>query len=152
MISISIPVERHVHKFLVKRYGETHIATQTTFLGMGVLQALTEEHERPYLAPDKKMAYSAKYNVAIPDRYFNSHGHTVSCNNLQHLGIAMGKYFIETMYHHLDMQVAKNKKAQTEMKLFLEFHNITEDDAKLESLYRAYQRHCKGPIRNKKTA
>lgn len=150
MIRISIPVESHVRKFLVKRYGETHTASQTSLLGMEVLKALTEEYVKPYVAPDKKTAFSSWYDIDIPEFYFNSKGHSISCNNLLHLGIAMGKYFVETMCYHIDMQVGMNKKAQSELKIFLEFYNINEDDAKLESLYKVYQRHCKGPIKTKR--
>ena len=152
MINISIPVERHVQKFLAKRYGTIHTATKTTFLGMEVLQALTEEYERPYLPSERKRAYCTNYQIFIPERYFNSHGHSISVNNLKHLGIAMSKYFVESMCTHLDMMVGQNRKAYAELKLFLAHHNITEEDAKLETLYKVYQRHCQGPIKTKKIA
>lgn len=150
MISISIPVEPHVKRFLAKRYGPVHTATKVTFIGMEVLQALTSEYERPYLPPEKKIIYSDEYKVLIPERYFNANGHTVSMNNLLHLGNSMGRLFTETMFDNLDMQINEGTHGLEALRRFLKFYNIAEDDVKFESLYKAYQRHCNMSLKTKK--
>jgi hypothetical protein len=152
MISISIPVEPHVKRFLSKRYGAEHIATKVSFLGAQVLQALKKEYERPHLPPEKKAVYSAEYKVLIPERYSNTNGHTVSLNNLLHLADAMDRFFTEAMFDHIDMQVQLGGKAMEVLRQFLAFYHISEDDVKLESLYKAYQRHCQMRIKSKKIA
>lgn len=146
MIRVQIPVEPHVQKYLSARYGPAHIAGKTTFLGLEVLSALQKRYEKP----DKSIAWHFYYPVYITARYVNFNGHTIPRNNLQHLGIAMGLLFDEDMKRHLDLIVSNGGKALPELKAWLQLHNITEDDVKVESLYKNYQRHCKMSIRSKK--
>ncbi|MDV6167907.1 hypothetical protein R1T16_05685 [Flavobacterium sp. DG1-102-2] len=152
MIQISIPVEPHVKKYLMKKYGSTYTASKTSFLGLEVLQALSGEYEKPYVPSEQAAELKHSYKVFIPERYFNSNGHTVSINNLQHLGEVVTKNFMETMCQYLDMMVDQGKLAMPELRTFLHYYHISEEDVKLESLYKTYQRHCKGSIKSPKIA
>ena len=147
MIKVAIPVEPHVLKFLVKKYGLCPEVSKNNLLGVEVLRALTKKYEKP----ESFIPNTFRYTVQVGEFYFNTKGHTISRNNRQHLGIVLGKLFDEAMCDHLDMAVSRNRKAMTELKYYLKFYGITEEDAKLESLYKVYQRHCRGPIKQKKT-
>lgn len=146
MIIIEIPVEPHVRKYLVTLYGEEYKASKKSLLGFEVLKSLTKKYEKPELS----IPHHYKYKVLVPEFYFKKNGHTVPRNNLQHLGISMGVLFDMAMCQFLDMRLSKGGKALPELKEFLKFHNIGEDDVKVETLYKVYQRHCNGPINAKK--
>ncbi len=146
MISISIPVERHVHKYLMIRYGKKHTASKRSLLGLQVIQALRGKYKKPV----KRIPNFLEYDVEIPEHCFRSGKQAISKSNLLHLGICMGTLFDEDLCKYLDIQVSQGKKALPELKAWLAFHLINENDVKVETLYKVYQRHCKGPISAKK--
>ncbi|WP_417365532.1 hypothetical protein [Flavobacterium beibuense] len=146
MIRVSIPVEPHVLKYLNQRYGAAHTVSLRSFIGKEVIEALQKNYEKP----DMKLDRVNLYTLFIPEFYFKKRGHSVARNTRQHLGISMGILFDENMCSYLDIQVSKGKKALPELKAFLRFHNITEDDVKVETLYKVYQRHCKQGIKAQK--
>jgi len=145
---IEIPVEAHVRKYLVTLYGPEHIAGKKSTIGLEVINSLTRNYEKP----EKWIGPQYKYTVWIPEFYFNKNGHTIKRNNLQHLGVCLGIQFDLAMCMFLDLQVGRGHKAWPSLKEYLLFYNITEDDVKVETLYKVYQRHCKGPIKTKKKA
>lgn len=146
MIRIEIPVEPHVQKYLTARYGPTYTAGRTSLIGVEVLNSLTRKYEKP----EKSIPWKFYYPVYITERYMNHNGHTISRNNLQHLGIVLGLLFSEDLKRHLDLKLRDGAKALPELKAWLQLHNITEDDVKVETLYKTYQRHCKMSITSKK--
>jgi len=148
MIKIEIPVEAHVRKYLVKLYGLEHTATKKTGIGLEVLNSLSKVVEKP----EKRIGPQYKYVVYVPEFYFNTKGHTVKRNALQHLGVCLGIQFDVAMCQFLDLRVSNGAKALPTLKEYLKFYDISEDDAKVETLYRVYQRFCKGPIKTKKKA
>ena len=147
MIDVHIPVKAHVKKYLIKKYGQVHTVSRTSFIGMQLLHALSRKMEKP----NKTIPPQIRYQVTVPELYYNTKGHTVPRNVLQYLGNCLEKLFNEEFFAHIDIQVGKGCNALPEMKHFLKYYEITEDEARLDSLYRAYQRHCRGPIKNKKS-
>ncbi|RZJ92019.1 MAG: hypothetical protein EOO20_03235 [Chryseobacterium sp.] len=137
MVQVSIPVEKHVLKFLTRKYGQVHKASKTTLIGKMVLQALDNSQS----APDKVIPGTYKYELAIPEFYFNTKGSTLKPRTRQLLGDCFNILFDDEMCSHLDRQVMAGRKALTELKAFLEIYHITEDDVKVETLYKVYQRH-----------
>ena len=142
-MSVKFPVEKHVLKYLVKRYGSAHIATKKTLLGSLVLIAL----EKTYVKPDTRVENYFHYSVLIPEYYINVIGHSLPRNTQQHLGECCTKLFNMAMFEYVDNEVWTGKKALPTLKRFLNRYGITEDDMKFESLYRAYQRHCDDKIK-----
>jgi len=146
MIRIEIPVEPHVQKYLIEQYGQWHVASKTRMIGLEIINALNKVYEKP----DKMIDGHCSYIVYIPEYYSNTKGTTVSKNSLQHLGIVLGMMFTDDMCKHLDQQAKKGHKALPELKLWLQDHNITEDDIKVETLYKYYYRYCKTKRESKK--
>jgi len=139
LISVSFPVKAHVKKYLQRQYGSAHIATKTSILGMLVLGSL----EKTYEKPDKKMPLFFSYSVLIPQGYLNRVGATLPRNTQQHLGDLCTHLFNMALYDHLDAVAWGGGQVYPELRNFLERYGITEDDMKVESLYRGYSRHCK---------
>lgn len=93
--------------------------------------------------PEAKTAPVYKYTVLVPEFYYNTYGHNITKSTLQHLAIQSKHLFEEAMLEHLEIEVLKGKKVMTTLRVWLRTFNITEDDAKLESLYKTWQRHIK---------
>lgn len=146
MTKVEIPVEAHVRKYLVTLYGLEHTAGKKSLIGLEVINSLSKE----YAKPEKWIGPQYKYTVWIPEFYFNTKGHTIKRNNLQHMGVCLGIQFDLAMCQFLDLRVSNNEKALPSLKQYLKFYDITEDDVKVETLYKVYQRYCQGPIKRKK--
>lgn len=148
MISISIPVKKHVKKYLIKKYGEVHTVTKKTFLGLLLLELINDKVE----PSDRQFVNFEKYELNIPEFYFNKKGFNIDKNKARFLGNCLEKLFLEDFHTFIDLELIKGKtNAMKSIKLFLLFYNISENDLKLESLYRNYQRHCGENIKAKKS-
>lgn len=147
MISISIPVKKHVKLYLIKKYGTIHTVSKKTFLGLLILELVNNKIE----APERLILGFEKYELSIPDFYFNKKGFSIDKNKLKYLGVCLEKLFFEDFYSFVDLELAKGKgNAYQSVKLFLLMHSISENDLKLESMYRNYQRHCGENITSRK--
>ena len=136
--SVSFPVEAHVRKFLIRNFGSAHVATKTTLLGMLTLHALDKTFEKQ----DKEMPRHYTYTVLVPEYYLNKCGHTLPLNTQHHLSEVCTRIFNMSLNEHLDLMAHEGKKVYPALRSFLSRYDITEDDMKVESLYKAYQRHC----------
>jgi len=139
LVSVSFPVKAHVRKYLQRQYGSAHIASKTSFLGQLVLGSL----EKTYEKPEKNLPAHFTFTVLVPQGYVNRVGTTLPRNTQQHLGELCTHLFNMAMYDHLDAVSWGGGQVYPELRNFLERYGITEDDMKVESLYRAYSRHCK---------
>lgn len=147
MISISIPVKKHVKKYLIKKYGTVHTVTKKTFLGLLLLELINDKVE----AMDRQFVDLDQYELTIPEFYFNKKGFNIDKNKVRFLGICLEKLFFEDFYNFIDLELTKGKaNAFQSVKLFMHIHGISENEMKLESLYRNYQRHCGENIKSKK--
>jgi len=147
MISISIPVKKHVKKYLIKKYGATHTISKKTFLGLLVLELISDKVE----PMDRQFLEIEKYEMQIPELYFNKKGFYIDKNKKRLLGICLEKLFLEDFYSFVDMELAKGTgNAWKSVRLFLSIHKISENDLKLESMYRSYQRYSGENIKSKK--
>lgn len=148
MVTVSFPVEAHVFKYLQRRHGSALIATKTTLLGLLVLNAM----EKTYAPPEKWLERKHTYTVIVNQGNVNRVGHSLPRNTQHYLGEVCTKIFNMAMYEHLDDAVMESKQALPSLKKFLLRYGITEDDIKVETLYKAYQRHCRMNIKAKKMA
>ena len=145
MVTVSFPVESHVRKYLNLRYGNVHIATKRTVLGSMIIHCLSEE----YIKHSNRIEPNYKYSVLIPKDDFYRRGHSLTQNKQQYIGACCTRLFNEAMCEYLDMAVRDGKKALPSLKIFLKHYFISEDDVKVETLYKTYQRHCRMSIKAK---
>ena len=144
MISIQIPVKSHIKKYLDLKYGKQTVSKKT-FLGLYVSEMLTKNicASNPF-----KEEY---YELFISSYYFNTKGHSLSKGVLRTLGLSLESLFYEDFYHFVDIKLMEgNLNAYKSVKMFLKIYGISEDELKLESMYRKYQRYCGEKIKNKK--
>jgi hypothetical protein len=147
MINISIPVKKHVKKYLIKKYGEVHKVTKKTFLGLLLLELINDKVEES----DRQFVDCDKYLLTIPEFYFNKKGFSIDKNKARFLGTCLEKLFFEDFYSFVDLELAKGgTNAWKSVKLFLFIYNIDENEMRLESMYRNYQRFSKEKITEKK--
>lgn len=144
MIVIQIPVKKHVKKYLVARYGETHKISKKSFIGLFLLNLLEKKHEKP------DWFESEPYVVEVPEYYFNTKGHSVNRNHLRSLGVVLEKIFMDDFYDFVDLELRRGNNAMQSVKLFLNIYSISENELKLESMYRNYQRYSNEKIKEKK--
>lgn len=147
MIQISIPVKKPVKKYLIKKYGEVHTISKKTFIGLLLLELISNEAD----TSDIDFKSHDQYKMVLPELYFNTKGFSINRKKLKFLGVCLERLFFEDFYSFVDVELAKGKtNAWQSVKLFLFLNNITENEMQLASMYRNYQRHCDENITEKK--
>ena len=147
MIEISIPVKKHIRKFLIKRYGQTHKVSKTSFLGVMILELINGTFQKP----EKFIKITASYTLQIPELYYNTKGFNIDQKKALFISNCLEKLFTESFHEFVDTQIESGRlNAYDSVKTFKEIYNISESDFKLESLYKSYQRHCGFKIKDKK--
>jgi len=143
MISISIPVKKHVKKYLIAKYGSEHIVSRKSFIGLLLLELLQKKMEKP----TQKFDCDERYKMIIPEYYFNTKGFSIGYNKAKFLGICLEKLFYEDFHGFIAIELKKEKaNAYQAVVLFCKIYNLEEDDIKMESMYRNYQRHSSKKI------
>ncbi|RZJ71095.1 hypothetical protein [Flavobacterium sp.] len=147
-ILLSIPVRSHLKKWLVGKYGSKHVVTKKTAIGLLLLSMLDKKIEKP-----KKLAseYPERYEIVITQRYFNINGFEIGHNRKRFLSELLERLFKDDLNCFVDMAIIRgNSTAYEAIRQFLKHYDICENDLKLESVYRNYQRYSKESIRAKK--
>lgn len=150
-ISVRIPTKPHINKYLQHRYGQQHQITKKSLFGIILLELLNTKIEKPEvrILPND---FSYGYTVLVPQRYFSTKGFNISANKKKYLAVYLEKLFMEDLQNHVDRTMYSNKSTAMEaIRSFFSFYGITENDIKLESVYRNYQRYCSENIKGKKT-
>lgn len=146
MFTIAIPVKIAVKKYLIKRYGLNHIITKKSFFGLLILELLDHKVE----APDRSFDAFEKYEIKVPEYYFNVKGFSINRSKAKFLGNCLEKLFFEDFHAFVDLELMKGSNAMKSIKLFLAVYQISESEMKLESMYRNYQRYSNEKIKDKK--
>lgn len=147
MINIKIPVPHHVRKYLISKYGTEHTLTKTSFLGQLLFMCLDEQFRKP-----KDVEDTASFSVGIPSKYFNEGRYSAGPDTLKMIGTCFEKLFKEEFHAYVEKEVKNKREAMESVRFFMQAHNITEDDIKLETLYKSYQRYALGDTRKFKKA
>lgn len=137
-ITQSIPVSDHVYKFLVARCGSDEIeASRSTFIGSLILSM----HGRNPDVRLKKNNFTKLFKVTISESHYQKLGMHITSENAQLFNDLVDKVFREELYCHALLNKMGNKSLYLEaIRKFLEVYNITEDDIKLDTLYRDFKR------------
>ena len=147
-ITVKIPVKNHVKKYLSVRYGIEHTLTKTSLLGMLLFYSLEKRIERQKASISE---YDGNYHILVSQYYMNQKGFSVDMKTRKFIAVCFEKLFMEDMNGFVDKCIGQmNQSAMSSLKIFLKTYEISEDDVKIESLYRQYQRYSKENIRHKK--
>lgn len=137
-ITHNIPVADHVYKYLRTRCGTDHlVASRNNTFGNLILSLQTRN---PDVKP-KKTAYTRVFQVTVREDSYRRKGMFVTSENAQLFNDQVDRMFREELFFH----VVINKGNDNEMYLnsirkFLQVYDITEEDIKLDSLYRDFKR------------
>lgn len=144
LVSVHIPCKIHVKKYLIGRYGPYHTMSKKSLLGTILFHLLDKKCPKANI---QMHDFTEKYDIVIPEFYFNSRGFDVGYKKKQYLAICFEKIFFEDMILHMELAAAEYKTKPTEaMRKFLKRYGITENDVNFDSLYRQYQREKKVKI------
>jgi hypothetical protein len=100
MISISIPVKKHVKKYLIKKYGATHTVSKKTFLGLLVLELISDQVE----PSDRQFLEIEKYEMQT-ERFLIKR--FISIKTETPAGNTYGKAIPRGLLRFVDMELAK---------------------------------------------
>ncbi|WP_444671264.1 hypothetical protein [Flavobacterium columnare] len=145
MTQINIPVKKHIKKYLENKYGTDHKISKKTFIGFFLSEMLEKKLEKSNPFPGDV------YTVTVPEFYFNKKGYTINAGKLRTIGLAFESLFDHDFVHYVDNRLREGEtNAYKCVKKFLKLYNIREDELKLESMYRKYQRYAGEKIKVKK--
>lgn len=137
-VTQNIPVADHVYKYLKTRCGSDHIiASRTTIFGSLVLGLLTRNGD----VKPKKSGFTKIFKATITEDSGQRGGMFISADNAQIFNDQVDKMFREELFFH----VVINKGIDARMYLqsirtFLQVYDITEDDLKIDTIYRDFKR------------
>ena len=152
MITLEIPIKPFLKKFLTKKYGEVHHVKKTSLLGGIIIDILDKQYRKQSIDVDRK----SWYKVSVPATIVKEVGFDISFLKLKKLGDKIYTIFYNDLENYITLTVENDLKffnekhssinKQNRMKAiaqFLDFYNITEEELKLESVYRTIDRRLK---------
>jgi hypothetical protein len=137
-ITQNIPVADHVYKYLLRICGTDHIfATRSTYIGSLVL-SLQGRNQDVRLSKKK---FSRIFKAEISECYYEKTGMFITQQNAQLFNEQVDKKFRDELFRMMLMNRHLEEKLFLKtMRAYLDFYDITEDDIKIETLYRDFKR------------
>ncbi len=145
-VRVKIPMKPYVVKFLLKKFGKTHKASKTSWLGMSAINLLSRDYSKPI-----KLTTKSYFTVLIPYSICVKNGHFIDYNKFPEFEKMCEKIFTDFMYEHVQINSANGAHGEV-MKAFrdfFKFYKISEDDLKLDTTYRLYMRHLETNVTKK---
>lgn len=152
LITLNIPVKSYLKKYLTHKYGTTHCVSRRSWLGRYLVDLLDKNY-RKIKTDIKKEDF---YPINIPASIVKEVGFDISATKLKHLAEMIQKVFLNDLYSYIEVSVGSELKffnknhesinkqnALRAIDQFLTFHNITEDEISIDSIYRTYNRNKK---------
>lgn len=137
-VTQNIPVADHVYKYLLKRCGSNELrATRNNVFGSLILSLQGKNGD----VKSKKTAFTKFFHANIAEDGHQRLGMFISSENAQLFNDQVDKMFREELFFH----VVINKGIDARMYLdsircFLKVYDITEEDIKLDTIYRDFKR------------
>ena len=137
-ITQNIPVADHVYKYLVKICGCDHIqANRSTYIGSLILSL----QGRNYDVRLSKKKFRKIFKADVSECYHEKTGMFISKENAQLFNDQVDKKFRDELFRAMLMNRHLDEKLFSKsMRHYLDFYEITEEDIKIESLYRDFKR------------
>lgn len=137
-ITQHIPVADHIYKYLVKICGGDHIrASRSTYVGSLILSL--QGRNQDVRLTNKK--FSKVFHADISESYWSKMGLFITQQNAQLFNEQIDKKFRDELFRNMLMNQQLDEKLFLQsMRRFLDFYDITEDDIKVETLYRDFKR------------
>ncbi len=139
-IQVKIPMKPYVVKFLKKNYGSNHKISRRSWLGKSLLHLLTFKFAKP-----PKMNPMSSFTFIIPMRMCLEYGYFVDHSKYKDIADVCEDVFKKNMFSHIHINAVNGSHGEVmnSLRNYFDFYDITEDDFKLESAYRAWLRYIK---------
>ena len=133
-----IPVSDHVYKYLLKLCGSDRIeANRSTYVGSLVLSLQGRNYD---VRPSKKK-FTKLFKARISETYYDKNGMYITSENALLFNDQLDKKFRDELFRNMLMNRHLDEKLFLKsMRAYLDFYDITEEDIKVESLYRDFKR------------
>lgn len=138
-IQINIPVKTHVSKYLKVKYGDKPmVASRRTVVGSIVLSMLSNNGD---VKPGSDVRESETFKVIVKEYHYLRNGVFIDNRTAWLFNELVDNMFKEELYCHIIINKFSHESQYLEsIRNFLNVYNITEEDLKLESVYRDFKR------------
>lgn len=133
-----IPVADHVYRYLVHKYGsDTILAERSDIVGNIILSSLNRNSDIDI----SRKKYSKVIKIIIKDYQYLKNGVFVGVKKGQVFNTLIDKMFRGELYSHCFLNKTLHDDKYLEViRNFLDVYNISEDELKIDSIYRDFKR------------
>ena len=143
---MTIPVPTYVKKFLTQKYGEALFISKKTTLGIHLLELLEKEFDPKSIYP---VLGNDCYRINLSEYYANTKGVVINPMRANDIANYLDRLFREQLFDFMKIHKYQHGQELPAIRIFLDYHGITEDDLKYDSIYRDYKRYKKKEERTK---
>lgn len=149
-ITINMPMKSYLRKFLLKKYGSSYKVSSNSLLGIYLIEILDKQYRKDH----KQIRQKNYYPLIIPKSIVERVGFDMPTAKMKRFEVMLSKLFKDELESYIKVtttlelyvNINDNKYRQDimkAMKQFLEYYKISEDELKLDSLYRDFSRQQK---------
>ena len=150
MYQIEIPVPSHIKKFLDIQYKNDTRISEKSFIGMLILQNLTGKLKFTGNRQEKK--YPQTFTITLSSHYFKKGAVIVDPKKISWLVRLFDKLFFSELLRYVNTRLTQKVSAKQLLSQFLQKYEISEDELRLDSIYRRYKRYMDNGIRSFKAS
>ena len=134
---IEFPVKNHIKKYLVFKYGQLYKYSSTSSLAILIRDTLSKESYYNL----NKFKNTESYQIELNQPYISRYGVFFDENKLYQFNREVEHLFREELYQFMNFNKNIYKlKYRTSLRDFLKTMEITEEDIKIETLLRDFDR------------
>lgn len=144
MISIQVPTQGYLRKFLLARAGSADgriVVSNTNTWGILLWKILSR---RPYRIANIKRQYDSQVTFLLSEFFYSRSGFELTDDNIAIFNRYLKSQFEEALFDFLtiNLTMPSNDRPTIDSLIltYLEFYNISENERSLDSLVKAYQR------------
>tara|TARA_R110002124_G_scaffold41983_4_gene129524 strand:+ start:970 stop:1476 length:507 start_codon:yes stop_codon:yes gene_type:complete len=149
MVTLIIPIDSYLKKYLIKKYGSHHMVSRDSWLGRYFIEILDRQYKKKNISLKK----SDTYTFVIPYYVIKEVGLDLPTAKMKSLAVMIEQIFYNDLYTYIEVSMgnqlsfinskSKNFNEQNAYKAteqFLSSFDISEDELKLDSVYKRFYR------------
>lgn len=138
-ITQHIPVANHVYKFLVKRCGTDRIvATRKSFIGSLLISLHSRDMD---VKKPRRNEYTRLFHIEVPFHLYEKAGVYITNYKAALFNSMVDQIFREEIFVHTIIRKHQDEELYLRtIRNLLDAYDITEEDIKLDTLYRDFKR------------
>jgi hypothetical protein len=149
MVTLSIPIDNYLRKYLTKKYGNHHVVSRDSWLGRYFIENLDRQYKRKNVSLKK----NETYKFVVPYYVIKEVGLDLPTAKMKSLAEMIEKIFLNDLYSYIEVSMgnnltfinekSRNLNQQNAYKAtcqFLGFYDISEQDLNTDSVYKRFYR------------